>query len=149
MVVASVILILSTPSFSEEERLTSIQAELAARNGESLFYESKIKQLEEKCYKYRSDEIEFNQLKSEHNNLKEQFFEDRIRFEKTIQDLEIELKRYKSNQIYSKVKETELPNTVSNASKSPRSSCLTYMSMKDKEFPLYESIHSSMLQVFK
>ena len=92
MVVASVILILSTPSFSEEERLTSIQAELAARNGESLFYESKIKQLEEKCYKYRSDEIEFNQLKSEHNNLKEQFFEDRIRFEKTIQDLEIELK---------------------------------------------------------
>ena len=86
-----------------------------ARNGESLFYESKIKQLEEKYYKYRSDEIEFNQLKSEHNNLKEQFFEDRIRFEKTIQDLEIELKRYKSNQIYSKVKETELPNTVSNA----------------------------------
>ena len=92
MVVASVILILSTPSFSEEERLTSLQAELAARHGESSFYESKIKQLEEKYYKYRSNEKEFNQLKSEHNNVKKQFFEDRIRFEKTIQDLEIELK---------------------------------------------------------
>ena len=44
---------LSTPSFSEEERLTSLQAELAARHGESSFYESKIKQLEEKYYKYR------------------------------------------------------------------------------------------------
>ena len=35
MVVASVILILSTPSFSEEERLTSIQAELVWHEMES------------------------------------------------------------------------------------------------------------------
>ena len=134
---------------SEEERLTSVQAELAARNGESSFYVSKIKQLEEKCCEYQFNEKHFNQFKSEHNHVKEQFFEERITFERTIRDLEIELKRYKCIQFNSKIKEPELPNIVSNASKSPRSSCLTYISMKDKEFPHYESIHSSMLQVIE
>ncbi|KAI6655625.1 Kinesin-like protein KIF20A [Oopsacas minuta] len=129
---------------SAEERLTELQAEQAARDGEAVYYQSKIRQLEEKYSPYEKQEDHINQLKSELIHTKKQLFEDRISYEKKIGQLEGEVKHLRF--IPASMRSNDLPNYESIAPKSTRSSDRTYISMKDSDSPHYESIHSSMLQ---
>ena len=119
-----------------------IQAEQAARDGETAYYKSKICQLEDKCSQ-REDSS--SQLRAELMQSKKQLFEDRISFEKRITQLQSELKQMPSS---SAIQKTEaLTSYCSDLLKPPRSSTNTYISMKDTDSPLYESIHSSMMHV--